>query len=62
MSFVVNSVVFGVLLAVFGKTIGVFEGETGWFGAAVFFAAWVIVVLILWRNYRKQATGSRDET
>jgi membrane protein YdbS with pleckstrin-like domain len=60
--FISNSVVFGLVLAVFGKTIGVFDGETGWFGAAVFFTAWLIVVLILWRNYRKQAAGSRDES
>ena len=60
--FIANAAVFGGLLAVFGKTIGVFEGETGWFGAAVFFAAWLFVVLILWRNYRKQTTASRDET
>ena len=60
--FIANSAVFGVLLAVFGKTIGVFDGETGWFGAAVFFAAWLVVVLILWRNYRKQSAGSREDT
>jgi len=60
--FIANSAVFGVLLTVFGKIIGLFEGETGWFAAAVFFTAWLIAVLILWRDFRKHAAASRDET
>jgi len=60
--FIVNTAVFGGVLAVFGNAIGVFKGETGWFGAAVFFAAWLVVVLILWRNYRKQSAGSSEES
>ncbi len=49
----VAAIVFGTMLVAFGRSIGVFEGETGWFAAAIFFAAWVIVVVMLWRNIRK---------
>ena len=59
-TFFSTSAVFGLLLIVFGQTIGVFEGETGWFAAAVFFAAWLVVVLILWRNFRKASESTRD--
>ena len=59
--FITNAAVFGGVLMVFGKGIGVFEGETGWFGAAVFFAVWLFVVLIFWRNHRKQSADSRED-
>jgi hypothetical protein len=55
-AFATTILVFGLVLVFFGRKLGIFEGETGWFGAAVFFVAWLVVVLLLWRNLRK---GSR---
>jgi len=52
--FVVTTVVFGALLIALGQWLGLFEGQTGWFAAAVFFVAWLIVVLVLWRNLRQR--------
>jgi len=54
--FVVTAAVFGALLIALGRWLGIFDTETGWFAAAVFFVAWLIVVLVLWRNYRKSTS------
>jgi len=53
----VGSVVFGLGLVVFGNQIGVFSGETGWFAMSVFAVAWLIVVVIVWRNYKSKRAG-----
>ena len=53
--FVVTTVVFGAMLIAFGRWLGIFDTETGWFAAASFFVAWLVVVLVLWRNLRKSA-------
>ena len=57
----VGSVVFGLGLIFFGNQIGVFSGETGWFAMSVFAVAWLIVDVIVWRNYKSKPGTSLDE-
>ncbi len=49
-TFAASSLLFGVGLIIMGRALDLFGGETGWFAAGIFFLAWLIVVLILWRN------------
>jgi hypothetical protein len=53
-SIATTAIIFGLFLIFFGRSIGVFESDTGWFAGTVFFIAWLIVVVILWRNARKR--------
>ena len=48
------SLVFGLMLGMFGMQLDLFSGETGWFAMAVFGVVWLIVVAMLWRNFRRR--------
>ena len=48
------SLVFGLALFLFGMQLELFSAETGWFAMAVFGVVWLIVVAMLWRNFRRR--------
>jgi hypothetical protein len=55
------SVAFGLGLFLFGRDLGIFSGETGWFGITVFAGVWVLVAGMFWRRHMRTSHARLDE-
>jgi len=58
---VAASVAFGFGLLLFGRDLGIFSGETGWFGITVFAGVWVLVAGMFWRRHMSTSRARLDE-